>query len=82
MQSIYANSKKNAQWANPLQNGGQVMVYSNADQLFLQLNHETPTESNILEPSFKIALVLTHEVLLLASERLQVATNQISTLNP
>jgi hypothetical protein len=62
----------------PLTEGGQVMVYSTPDQLVLQLRLEIPTETDILRPSFKVALAITtEESLLIAGEFLQAASTQI-----
>lgn len=39
-----------------LEEGGQVMVYSNQDQTLLQLRRDIPTETDVLKPSFKVAV--------------------------
>lgn len=62
-----------------LSSGGQVMIYSNPDHIFLQLRKEIPTEADILNPSFKVALSLTPiEALNLASELLQTAAQRLN----
>jgi hypothetical protein len=64
----------------PLQHGGQVQVYSNADHIYLQLRREVPTEQDILTPSFKIAVELTPtEALSLAVELLTLASPRLTT---
>ena len=61
-----------------LDEGGQVMVYSNQTQILLQLRREIATEVDILQPSFKAAVALTPaEALGLASELLQATSIQI-----
>jgi hypothetical protein len=61
-----------------LTQGGQIMVYSSQNQIFLQLRHEILTQNDILQPSFKVALSLTQaEALSLAAELLQVAHIQM-----
>ena len=61
-----------------LEEGSQVMVYSNLDQILLQLRREIPTETDVLKPSFKVAVSLTPaEALELASELLQAASGQL-----
>lgn len=61
-----------------LEEGGQVMVYSNQDQILLQLRREIPTETDVLKPSFKVAVSLTpSEAMGLASELLQAASSQL-----
>jgi hypothetical protein len=62
----------------PLVEGGQVMVYSGLDQILIQLRRDIPTETDVLQPSFKVAVSLTpEEALSLASELLQAASNQL-----
>ena len=62
----------------PLIEGGQVMVYSTPDRLVVQLRQEIPTATDLLRPSFKVALALTPaEALLIAGELLQAASLQI-----
>ncbi len=61
-----------------LEEGSQVMVYSNHNQILLQLRREIPTETDVLQPSFKVAVSLTPaEALGLASELLQAASVQL-----
>jgi hypothetical protein len=73
-----ANPKGLRNRSYTLEEGGQVMVYSNQNQIFLQLRREIPTETDVLQPSFKVALSLTPaEALGLASELLQAASIQM-----
>jgi len=73
-----ANPKGLRNRSFPLEEGGHVMVYSNQDQILLQLRREIPTETDVLKPSFKVAVSLTPaEALELASELLQAASSQI-----
>jgi|GEM_PF-1143805 len=61
-----------------LQEGSLVMVYSSQNQILLQLRREIPTETDVLQPSFKVAVSLTAaEALGLASELLQAASSQL-----
>ena len=60
-----------------LNSGHQIMVYSDAEHLFLQLRHEVPTEQDILAPSIKAAVSLTtDEALGLVTELLEVVNNR------
>ena len=64
-----------------LDEGGQVMLYSNQDQILIQLRREIPTETDVLLPSFKVAVSLTMaEALALASELLQAASSQLGKM--
>ena len=77
--------KPSGMWAKGFRNRSfvldecsQVMVYSNQDKIILQLRREIPTETNVLQPSFKVAVSLTpSEALGLASELLQAAASQL-----
>ena len=61
-----------------LKNGGAVHTYSNDETIILQIRHSTPTEEDILQPSFKVAVNLTpQEVLAIASELLLAVSHQI-----
>lgn len=61
-----------------LKNGGAVHTYSNDETIILQIRHSTPTEEDILQPSFKVAVNLTpQEVLAIASELLLAVSRQI-----
>ena len=61
-----------------LEEGSQVMVYSNLEQIILQLRREIPTETDVLQPSFKVAVSLSpSEALGLASELLQSASSRL-----
>ncbi len=56
---------------------GQLQVYSDEQHLFLQLRRSTPTEEDVLTPSFKVAAQLTFsEALAVAGEPLTWAAQQ------
>lgn len=56
---------------------GQLHVYSDEQHLILQLRQSTPTEENVLMPSFKVAVQLTiSEALAVAGELLTWAAQQ------
>jgi hypothetical protein len=58
-----------------------IHVYSNDDQLVIQLRHSVATEVDILSPSFKVAVPLRpSEALELASELLAVASAHIDRM--
>ena len=60
---------------------GSVHVYSNDDQLVLQVRRTFATEDDILAPSFKIAVPLRpNEALELAGELLAVASSHVDRL--
>jgi hypothetical protein len=62
-----------------LENEDKVLVYSDVTHIFLQLRHATPTEQDILTPSFKIAVSLTEgAALALASELISIVANRRS----
>lgn len=44
--------------AVPLVSGDHVMLYSNAENIILQLRRQVPTEAALLESSFKVAVQL------------------------
>jgi hypothetical protein len=61
-----------------LASGEQVLLYSNMSQIVLQLRRQVPTEEDLLEPSFKVAVSLTAlEAAQLAKDLLNVAHPQI-----
>jgi len=63
-----------------LENGGAVHAYSNENVTILQIRKSKPTEEDILEPSFKVAVSLTpSEALAIASELLIAASHQLKT---
>ena len=63
-----------------LENGGAVHAYSNEDVTILQIRKSKPTEEDILEPSFKVAVSLTpSEALAIASELLLAASHRLKT---
>ena len=73
-----ANPKGLRNRSYTLEEGGQVMVYSNQNQIFLQLRRDISTETDVFKPSFKVAVSLTlAEALDLASELLQAASSQL-----
>jgi hypothetical protein len=62
-----------------LASGDRVLIYSNPQQILFQIRHQTPTEENILDPSFKIAVALTPaDALLIASELLTAAVPHLT----
>lgn len=62
-----------------LANGEKVCIYSDQSHIILQLRRDIPTEGNILEPSFKVAVELSPaDALLIASELLAVAVPQVT----
>ena len=61
-----------------LESGNQVMVYSDDNKLILQLRREVPTTTDILAPSFKVAVDLNpKEAINLATELLNEAVLKI-----
>lgn len=59
--------------------GRSVHVYSNRERIVLQLRHETPTEENLLDPSFKVAVELSPaDALLIAQELLAAAIPRLT----
>jgi len=61
-----------------LKNGGAVHTYSNNDAIYLQIRHSTPTEIDISQPSFKVAVNLSQEeALAIASELLLAVSHQL-----
>jgi hypothetical protein len=78
---VMANPKGLRNRSFGLGDGCQVMIYSSQNQIFLQLRREIPTETDVLQPSFKVAVSLSPaEALALASELLQAASGQIAQL--
>ncbi len=62
-----------------LTNGDRVLIYSDLERIVLQIRHQTPTEENILDPSFKVAVALTPaDALLIASELLAAAVPRLT----
>ena len=60
----------------------QVLLYHNAEHIMMQLRHQVPTEENILNPSFKVAVELSPiEALALASELLTIAAPRIQPIS-
>lgn len=61
-------------------NGDRVLIYSDREQIVLQIRHQTPTEDNLLDPSFKVAVSLSPaDALLIASELLAAAVPRLTT---
>ncbi len=59
----------------PQKNGGAVHIYSNNEVILLQIRHSTPTEEDVLQPSFKVAVSLTPaEALAIAGELVTAAS--------
>ena len=57
-----------------LANGDRIHLYSDPEQIVLQFRHQTPTEEDILDASFKVAVSLSPEdALVLANDLLAVA---------
>lgn len=51
------------------ENGDSVHIYSNHEEIVLQLRHQPPTETDLLFPSFKVAIALSDdEILAIAGE--------------
>jgi hypothetical protein len=63
-----------------LMSGDRVLIYSDREQIVLQIRHQTPTEENLLDPSFKVAVTLSPaDALLVASELLAAAVPRLTT---
>jgi hypothetical protein len=78
-----ATPKGFKQFHRTLANGDKVFIYSNQHSLILQLRREVPTEENILEPSFKVAVALSPvDALLIASELLDAAAPRLTETMP
>ncbi len=61
-----------------LKNGGAIHTYSNDEVILLQIRRSTPTEEDILQPSFKVAVDLSpQEALAIASELLFAVSRQL-----
>lgn len=61
-----------------LNNGGVIHTYINDESILLQIRRSTPTEEDILQPSFKVAVSLTpHEALAIATELLLAVSRQL-----
>jgi hypothetical protein len=60
--------------------GKRVLIYSDRERIVLQLRHQTPTEEDLLDPSFKVAVTLSPaDALLIASELLAAAVPRLTT---
>jgi hypothetical protein len=63
-----------------LVNGDRVLIYSDQERIVFQIRHQTPTEENLLDPSFKVAVTLSPaDALLVASELLAAAVPRLTT---
>lgn len=61
--------------------GDKILIYSDSAHIILQLRHLVPTEEQLLEPSFKIAVPLTPaEAIAIASDLLNAALPQLAEL--
>ncbi len=61
----------------------QVFIYHNQEHIVLQLRRQVPSDQNLLQPSFKVAVKLTPiEALSLASELLTIAAPRIQSATP
>jgi hypothetical protein len=57
-----------------LTSGERVLLYSDESRIVLQIRRQVPTEENLLEPSFKVAVSLTvMEAAQLAGDLLNIA---------
>ncbi len=64
-----------------LTTGDKILIYSNADQIVLQVRRQIPSEEELLEPSFKIAVALSPaEAVTIASDLLNAALPQLAAL--
>lgn len=64
-----------------LATGEKVHIYSDAVRIILQLRRQVSSEEDLLEPSFKVAVLLTPaEAIGIASELLDVALHQLNQL--
>jgi hypothetical protein len=62
-----------------LATGDKVHIYSDAAHILFQIRHQVPSEENLLEPSFKVAVSLTPAgAIAIASELLNVAVPQLN----
>lgn len=63
-----------------LTNGDSVLIYSDQERIVLQIPHQTPTEENLLDASFKVAVVLSPtDALLIANELLTIAVPRLTS---
>jgi hypothetical protein len=59
----------------PLQTGDKVLIYSDPEQIVLQLSRQVQTEHEVLSPSFKVAVALTAvSALSIATELFNIAS--------
>ena len=65
----------------PLANGDKVHVYSDPQQIVLQLRHQIATEADVLGPSFKVAVALNPvEAIAIACELFTIASARLPNL--
>ncbi len=63
-----------------LKSGDKLHVYSDPNQIVLQLRHQVPTEENILGSSFKVSTKLTPlEAVALATELFTLASPRLAS---
>ena len=61
-----------------LHTGDRVLIYSDPEQIVLQLRRQVQTEHEVLSPSFKVAVVLTPiEAMSIATELLNIASARL-----
>jgi hypothetical protein len=64
-----------------LATGDKIHIYSDADHIVLQMRHQVPTEEQLLESSFKVAVALSPgEAIAVASDLLNAALPQLAVL--
>lgn len=62
-----------------LATGDKILIYSDADQIVLQMRHQVPAEEQLLEPLFKVAVALSPGEVI-ASDLLNAALPQLAVL--
>jgi hypothetical protein len=61
-----------------LNHGGTIHTYINDESILLQIRRSMPTEEDILQPSFKVAVNLSpHEALAIATELLLAVSRHL-----
>lgn len=62
----------------PLNAGGNIHIYSNPENIVLQVRNNVPSQENLLTPSFKVAAEISvSEALSIAGELLSAAAAQV-----
>ena len=70
-------------WTRPVDTGAQVHVYSDDNQIILQLRRTIPTDEDALTPSFKVAVTLSpSDALALAAELIGVSGKMVAARDP